>query len=161
MARSRRDSRVEKWQGWLDESIRPEVIRMFHRRHVYRTVAEVIERHGELPPSAYFEFVRDTYGETQSLAVRRQADTRPDVISLARLLQEIGEDADRLTREWYLSLWDADDQQYAAALWERSWFAGVAGHVDPEAIIAHLTHLRDESEHVRVYVNRSGTLDQG
>jgi hypothetical protein len=118
--RIRRDSKIEKWQMWLDENIRQEVVGMFHHRYVYRTVAEVVDRHGSLPPSSFFDFIRDTYGATQSIAVRRQAETSGRVISLGRLLREISDDPDRLTREWYLTLWDEDDQAYAQRSWDES-----------------------------------------
>jgi hypothetical protein len=154
MAPPRRDSRIESWQRRLDESIRPEVVGMFHHRYVYRTVAEIINRHGELPPSSFFDLIRDTYAITQSVAVRRQAERSPRVISLGSLLDEISRDAVRLTREWYLTLYDADDQHYATRSWDRGWFAGPAGHVDPDAIRGDLALLTQESERVRDYVDR-------
>ena len=45
MAPPRRDSRIETWQRRLDENVRPEVVGMFHNRYIYRTVAEIIDRH--------------------------------------------------------------------------------------------------------------------
>lgn len=150
----RRDSKIEKWQMWLDKNIRQEVVGMFHHRHVYRTVAEVVDRHGSLPPSSVFDFIRDTYGATQSIAVRRQAETRGRVISLGRLLREISDDPGRLTREWYLTLWDEDDQAYAQRSWDNGWFAAPTGHVDPEPVRADLARLAEESERVKDYVDR-------
>ncbi len=150
-----RDSKVEKWQGWLRTKIHNEIVVMYHRRRVYRNLGEIIERHGELPPSTVFDFIRSTYVTTQSVAVRRQADADPRVISLGRLLNEIEAEPERLTRHWYLSMSAVDDQSHAAQLWETSWFAGPhTAHVGPAAIRADLDRLADESVNVRAYVDR-------
>jgi hypothetical protein len=94
----------------LARPIRPEVIGMFHHRRIYLTIAEIVDRHGSLRPSNVFDFVRDTYVTTQSVAVRRQAEASPRVVSVATLLDQIAFDPARLTRDWYLGMFEADDQ---------------------------------------------------
>jgi hypothetical protein len=152
---SPRDSKIEKWRQWLDEKIRPEVIGMYHHRRVYRTMGKIVERHGSLPPSNIFDFLRDTYVTTQSVAVRRQAETGSRVISLGTLLGEIVADPARLTRDWYLATFDADDQHYAAEVWQNGWFAGPSWqHVNPGPVRDDLSQLAAVSDQVREYVNR-------
>jgi hypothetical protein len=69
-----RDSRVDKWAGWLEERIRPDVITMHWNRAVYREVGEIVRANTSLPPSGFFTFLADTYATTQSVAVRRQSE---------------------------------------------------------------------------------------
>jgi hypothetical protein len=151
--RGRRDSRIEKWERWLEE-IRQEIVTMYHHRHVYETMQEIVRRHGSLPPSSVFNFIRDTYGITQSVAVRRQAETREGVISIGALLTEIRSDPSRLTRARFVSLFDDDDQSYANRAWEQGWFRGANDHVSPHAVDADLTRLATASTKVRRYVNK-------
>jgi hypothetical protein len=71
-------------------------------------------RENELPPSYFWQYLGDTYAATQALAIRRQADLRKDVISLARLLTDLSRDAGYMTRQAFLELWPEDDQGYAS-----------------------------------------------
>lgn len=68
---SMRDSRREKWLRWLEDEIQPEVMTMNLHRHVFTEVGDIIEAHGSLPPSYWFEFSSDTYATTQAIAIRR------------------------------------------------------------------------------------------
>jgi hypothetical protein len=54
----------------------------------------------------------DTYMTTQAVAIRRQAATRRDVASLRRLLHELSRDSDRVTRDFWLGLWDRADVRW-------------------------------------------------
>ena len=65
------DSRVQKWQRWLERHIRPEVLSMHWYRAVYREVGEIVEN-ANLPPSHFFTYSSETYAQTQSVAIRRQ-----------------------------------------------------------------------------------------
>jgi hypothetical protein len=99
------DSRIEKWLRWLEDEIQPEVMTMNLHRHVFQEVGEIIEANGSLPPSYWFEFSSDTYATTQAIAIRRQAETGTRVISLGQLIAEIRDNADLLTRAWWIGLW--------------------------------------------------------
>lgn len=116
---------------------------------------EIVQRHGSLPPSSVFNLIRDTYGITQSVAVRRQAETSERVISIGALLGEIRRDPERLTRVWFVSLYDDDDQSYANRAWEDGWFSGPDDHVSPDAVDVDLTRLATASKKVRRYVDKN------
>ena len=57
----------------------------------------------------------DTYMTTQAVAIRRQADIRKDVASLGRLLLELRGNADRLTRDFWVGLWQDEPNEERAA----------------------------------------------
>jgi hypothetical protein len=83
------------------------------------------------------------------------AETGSRVISLGTLLGEIVADPARLTRDWYLATFDADDQHYAAEVWQNGWFAGPSWqHVNPGPVRDDLSQLAAVSDQVREYVNR-------
>jgi hypothetical protein len=100
------DLRIAKWKRWCEGTIYNNVLTMDLHRHVWNEAGEIIEGNAELPDSYWWEFMRDTYATTQAVAVRRQADTHPDAASLGKLIQEIEGDSQRITREWWLGLWD-------------------------------------------------------
>ncbi len=103
------DLRIAKWKRWIEGTIYNNVLTMHLQRHAWREVAAIIENNGQLPASYWWEFMRDTYATTQAVAVRRQADTHRDVASLAKLIQEIRDEPTKITREFWLSMWDSTD----------------------------------------------------
>lgn len=105
------DSKIEKWQRWIETRIENEVLTMHLHRHAWHEVGKVLDAHGELPDSYFWEFQRDLYGAAQVLAIRRQADRDPRVVNLARLLVELEADADRVTRTFFLDLYGGDEFQ--------------------------------------------------
>ena len=79
---------------------------MYLQRYAWLEVGKILGDNAEqLPDSYWWEFMRDTYGTTQAVAVRRQADTHRDAASLGKLIEEIRDDAARITREFWLGLW--------------------------------------------------------
>lgn len=86
------DQRIAKWQGWIDGTIKNNVLTMHLQRDAWRKVSKMLQDNGQLPESYWWEFMRDTYATTQAVAVRRQADTHKDVASLGKLIEEVTED---------------------------------------------------------------------
>jgi AbiU2 len=157
VARVGRDSKVEKWERDL-AAIKNEVLGLHHNRDVYRTVGQIVEEHGQLPPSLFFDYAQRTYAVTQSAAIRRQAEVNPKrVVSLGSLLAEISAEPERLTREHFVALYD-DPDPYFERLGQTTFderFAGEVGdHIDPRIVEADLRELRKTSESVERYVDR-------
>jgi hypothetical protein len=122
-------------------------------------LAEVIETHGSLPPSAYWEHYFNVYAETQAMAVRRQADLHPDVASLGKLVSDVSEDVKRLTPEWWIELWcvdegDAYERAFARHQWNEQFGGTVGVHLDPAIPAADLVRLTDGSEVVKRHVDK-------
>jgi AbiU2 len=160
------NQRVKEWQRWLDKSVANDVYLMHLERHVWLRTHEIVRENGELKNtiSYFWEWLFDLYVKAQAGAVRRQADERGDVASLARLLLEIKRTPDLLTRDWYLDHWgkdesyDENDKAYWRKAGETEWsenFGGKIGdHIDPSIVAADLTELRQGSKKVKVYVNK-------
>ena len=129
------DSRIEKWRRWCAGRIRDDILTMHLHRHVFREVGEITRANGHLPASYFFEYLRDTYATTQAIAIRRQGETGPRVCTLGRLLREVAEEPSRISREFYVGMWEDDteggDREFS------DQFAGAVGsYIDP-AIIHH------------------------
>jgi hypothetical protein len=69
------DRRIAKWTEWIEGPIESDVVTMHLHRATWKRLGAIIVAHGSLPDSYFWEYLRDTYGPTQAVAVRRQADT--------------------------------------------------------------------------------------
>lgn len=134
---------------------------MFLHRYVSREVGKILEdNEAQLPESYWWEFMRDTYATTQAVAVRRQADTHPDVASLGKLIEEIRDDAGRLTRDFWLGLWSFEDDRFglkramAEKAWEDHYGGSVGTHLDPAIPTADLDVLTTGAAEVKRYVDK-------
>jgi hypothetical protein len=127
---------------------------MHWNRAVYREVGDIVRANSSLPPSSFFTFLADTYATTQSIAVRRQSEVGSRVVSLGRILTEIADDPERLTREWYLAVRDADDAYIAGREFD-DWAGEGGAHVRPETVRHDLDRLKAEVSTVTRYVDRA------
>jgi hypothetical protein len=149
------DERLDTWYVWLDSHIRPEVYGLHLHRHVWLETQAMLRENPDLPESYWWEFMGDTYAVTQALALRRQVDTRRDVISLARLMMQMRRGARVLSRGYFLSRYGTDPNM--VALGEETWadtFAGDAGeHLDPAIPSADLDTLVTAAAAVKDFVD--------
>jgi hypothetical protein len=89
---------------------------------------------------------------------RRQADIHPDAASLGKLIEQIRDDASRITREFWLGLWDnlSDpiDRQFAEQAWDKQYAGNVGAHLDPAIPTADLETLTKGAAKVKRYVDQ-------
>jgi hypothetical protein len=146
---------VAKWTAWLDQGpIWHNILTMHLQRHVWREMTEIVTSRGDLPESYWWAFQVQTYRATQATAIRRQADRDPRSASLANLLSGMADNAASITREWWLSLWNDDDQFYAAEQWTADYGREVETHIDPAIPAADLERLKSAVTHVKNYVDK-------
>jgi hypothetical protein len=154
------DQRIEKWTRWIEgPTIRVDVLTMNLQREAWREVSRIIHDHGELPDSYWWAFMLDTYITTQAVAVRRQADTHPDVASLAKLLEELSDDAGRVTRDFWIDLWrdddgqiDAMDLRFAEQQWAENYGSGDT--LDPAIPTHDVAVLKASAASVKSFVDK-------
>ena len=152
------DQRIEKWTRWIDGSIKNNVLAMHLHRDAWREVAAILEQNPGLPESYWWEFMLDTYATTQAVAVRRQADRDPQTASLRNLCAELADDASRITRDFWLGLWQEPEDQFMRMLAERQWAenfgGGVGDHLDPDLPTADLERLVEAAGSIKDFVDR-------
>jgi hypothetical protein len=131
---------------------------MHLQRDAWQTVSAMLEQNPQLPESYWWELMLDTYATTQAVAVRRQADLRADVVSLARLIAEIHDNVERLTKDWWLGLWGSPSHQIERFEAERQWGEhfgrDVGTHLDPAIPTTDAETLKAAAHCVRHYVNK-------
>jgi hypothetical protein len=135
------DSKVEKWTRDL-ERIKNEVLGMHHARNVYRTVGRIVDEHGQLPSSLFFDYLRTTYAISQALAIRRQAETRSArVIALGSLLAEKKKEPARLTRERFLGMYEPGFEDMGERAFAAQFAGAVGDHIDAHIVAVDLHEL--------------------
>jgi hypothetical protein len=157
MTRQGRDSKVEKWLRWVDGPIKNEILTMNLHRSCYRELVDLAQKKA-LPDSYFWEYLQDTYSTTQAIAIRRQAETSSRVRTLGRLIAEAQEDANRLTREWWVGLWhDIDEpstRQFAEGAFNQQFGGAIGDHLDPSTAQQDLDLLADNASKVNSYVDQ-------
>ena len=151
------DQRIEKWTGWVEGTIKDNVLTMHLQRQVWREASDVWSANPDLPESYWWEFMRDTYATTQAVAVRRQADTMKGVASLGKLIKEISDDPAPVTYEFWMTL-NADEDPYWVRVAENNWAEHYGGaghdHLDGATAVADLERLVQAAARVRHYVDK-------
>jgi hypothetical protein len=153
---------VAKWKRWCEGTIRSNVLTMNLQRYAWREVAKILDDNSQsLPESYWWEFMRDTYGTTQAVAVRRQADTHRDAASLGKLIQEIRAYASRITKDLWLGMWGSfEDDRFgveramAENAWDEHYGGNVGTHLDPAIPTADLETLTVDAAKVKRYVDQ-------
>jgi hypothetical protein len=158
------DSRIEKWRRWCEGSIRSDVVTMHAHRDTFQEVHRIAAENGQLPDSYFWDFLRDTYATSQAVAVRRQAETDAQVCTLGRLLVEITGDSQRLTRAFWVGMWDPGPQpsglsqplgvMEANRQFDEYFACSTGEHLDPEIPRDDLTSLTAAAASVKTYVDQ-------
>ncbi len=150
------DPRHDKWVRWHEE-IRERIIsEIYLSRFFFRGIQRIIRDHGSLPDSPIFEFIAVNYVRSQAVAVRAEIDNlRSDVVTLGRLLVELRDDAEVVTRERYVARYPTGVQWVGDREFTEVWAGTVGAHLDPAIIEADLAGMHSGATSlVRHYVNK-------
>lgn len=118
--------------------------------YVYNEAPEVVREDATI-----LVWFRLGFARSQALGVRRMADNRSDVVSLARLIDRVRRYPEVLTRERFLAMQGVGEGLGRLA---QDWFDGLAGTgdcIDPSIPARDFDYLRAETETVREWVNKS------
>lgn len=148
-----RDSRLEKWVRWQGAIDRDLTDLAIHRM-AWRTLTEVWEqRDPPLPGSFLFAHFGRTYAQSQAVGLRRQADVDPDVQTLGRLLSDVVDHPEPISRRFIVGRYQWG-HQWLGENYFQGLDPGGTGHVDPVIVQRDLDQLRDVVAPVALWVNR-------
>lgn len=116
------DNKLSKWIRWL-ETVKGEVSELVQAKHMFTEVREMISANPALQiDNSYYHYLASSYASYAISGVRRQLKVDNQSISFARLLTEMANSPDLLTREYYVALYigsavkdlaDGDFDRYA------------------------------------------------
>jgi hypothetical protein len=143
---------IEEWRKWL-EVINREIVVLHHNRRLFSEIMQMIRAHPTLPQnSVVYDWIIRQYVVSATMGVRRQADTMTNVVSMARLLEQIECHAPLITRDWFVTQYgrlnnvaDRDFNEFAAP---------GASAVDPRVVQVDRESLRRTTRDVRRWANK-------
>lgn len=139
---------LDKWSLWIN-SMHEDVEKILTNRMFYKKYLDLVKNNKDIQsPPDFHIWIRENYVTSIVTAIRRQIDTRTDVVSTARLLIEIKDHSKILTRDWYKSLHDYD--------WADDDFTNVAGEgsfFDKNIAENDLKDLAELGKDIKKYAN--------
>lgn len=142
--------KLEKWLKWINE-IHKDAEDLLEGQHIFSTYIEIIKNNPEIESPADFHWwVRNNYVSFIAMSIRRQAEWKdPDIVSLGKLLKELEESPEVITRKWYKDTFSYE--------WSDPDFTNVAGtgdYFDPEIATKDLSTLITMSEKITQFADR-------
>ncbi len=166
------DDRFNKWNKWIN-LILSEISGLSIERNIFWEVQDIIKNNLKIQkPSKFYNFLSNIYVESALIGVRRQVKIDKDSISLARLLKEISDTPEILSRTRFFAHFKGSTVEKIAKLMgstvekfnNRNFdqFAGKIGdHVDPELIKLDLEELKSKAQKCEKYADqRVAHLDE-
>src|SRR5260370_38591736 len=142
--------KLEKWLKWLGE-IHKDAEDLLESQHMFLTYIEIVKKNPDIEsPADYHWWIRNNYISFIAMSIRRQAEWKdPDIISLGKLLKELEENPEVVTREWYKKTfsYDWDDVDFTKA-------AGEGDYFNPEIAKKDLTTLTTLSQNITQFADR-------
>ena len=144
----------EKWTGWI-ERVYDETVTLFAYRSFYRGVTEMTQANDEIPPSSFFDALGAWYATTQAMGVRRQMDVGTDAVSLAKLVTNMADHPQVMTRERFLSLWGHEEHWRRRGNEQYDRYAGDGAEtIAAERYRADLDRFQETARPIKDYVDR-------
>jgi hypothetical protein len=140
--------RQQRWSDWL-ETINQDITTVFYWKETWVAFGTILRSNPAIPPSHFFRLMANTYGTSQAVAVRRLADPKRGVVSLASLIKDLRKHSAEITAEWWVGLQpNADVRDF-----EPFRLKGT-NHFDPAIADIDLDRLQVAVEKVKVYVDQ-------
>jgi len=155
-----REARLKKWIGWV-ETIKHQVYDLHHHRAVWREMRQALLS-ASPDESTFLEHYARLYTERQLSAVRRLVDPDSRAVSLTRLLTELSEHPEIMTRRLHIELWKvpADPVDVRKCLTKRAhevfdrYADGDGDNVDPEQVRKDLADWQRTCDKIKKIVNK-------
>lgn len=153
------DPKFIKWLRWVDV-IHKDTESVLLNKSIHGRYLEIVKENIDIQsPSDFHEWTIRNYGSYVVMAIRRQLDVDDDVISLKRLLTEIKDSPQLLTKQWFRSLYSNSDnnlpipiESFADGDFESH--AGSMEHFDPAIAEADLLKLETLGKTITHYANK-------
>lgn len=153
------DRKFLKWIKWVEE-IRKDTESILINQEIHRQYLDILKSNKEIQsPSDFHEWTIRNYGSYVVMAIRRQLDNDSDVISLKRLLIELKQTPQLITKQWFRTLYIKPTnnillftEAYADSDFEA--YAGHKNYFDPLIAESDLKKLETLGKIITRYANK-------
>lgn len=151
------DALFEGWLTWL-ERIEDDLVSLHADRRMWQEIAELLRTNDRIPERTFiYAWLRRQYVAAVVMGIRRQAEPRKGVVSLARLLRSIEGNPQVLTRERYFELCGPGDDEalldVTNAVFDK-WAGGGGAYVDPAVVGRKLSRLQKVASRVKKFADK-------
>ncbi len=151
---SRRRSVYLRWKRWL-RCIYDEIVEMALDRHVYREVQAMIASNPELQvPSVFYSWMNRAYVADMAVAIRRQTDKDSRSISLLRLIQDVRDHPEVISRRRYVGLYRSGRMRTLGNRSFEHYAKRGTDQINPAVVRKHERELLAAERKLRRFVNR-------
>lgn len=144
------DHKLLKWLKWLDV-IKVEISELLIGRNIFWQLLELIESNkvskGKLILGHY---LCSSYVSHVVMGIRRQIKVDKQSISFARLLEEIIEKPDLISREYFKRLYINSPIAHKADSHFNQYSMDVYDHIDPQIVKTDLEQLKKYSNNIKM-----------
>jgi hypothetical protein len=153
-----REARMARWLEWV-EALKREVWQLHHHRSLFKQMTDALMK-ASGDQTFFLEHYWDLYHQSQMSAIRRLVDQSQDAVSLTRLLTELAEHPETMTRAVHVALWKStDDDPYGDREREANeafdaYADGTGDNVNPEAVRRDLGEWKAASKPIKKWVDQ-------
>lgn len=146
--------KLEKWIRWL-KIVHDEIQQLVIARDTFWEVQKIIKSNRKIQkPSSFYQYLGSTYVSHSVVGMRRQLKVDLQSISFARLLTEMAEHPEVLSRKYYKRLYAGSTvENFADRDFDRFSEPG-ASHVSSMMVLDDLKALRDSGRKLEEYADR-------
>jgi len=146
--------KFKKWCRWIEE-IHKEIKDLLEDRLIFRGVREMIKNNPKIhKQSAFYDFLGRAYGTLALMAIRRQIKTGNKSISFAKLLEEICEDPEILSKEQFVNLYKGSGAENAASKDFDDLVGKGRSYINPNKVCSDLDELGQKTKKVEKIVDK-------
>lgn len=149
------NQKLKKWIKWLDV-IHDEVQQLVIDKDIFCSVQRLIKENKKIQkPSSFYKYLGDTYISHSVIGVRRQLKADKQCISFARLLGEIANNPELITRKYYCDLYTGSVvADLANKHFDRYCKSPGDNHISEKMAIDDLNEIRLNSKKVEDFADK-------
>ncbi len=137
------DQKFEKWDKWLMDFIYPEIAELVTFRHIFRKFGKMTNDNPALQKLESFHwFLKSIYFDSAIMACRRQLKYDRKSVSFVRLLEDIIEFPEVMSRERFVNLYSKDMRTHASQVFSQRFSGVCKDHIAPAIVQRDLCELK-------------------
>lgn len=148
---------IKKWNRWFDV-IYNDVVTLHYYRMIYRDVGSMVGANPAIQkPSSFYDLLGRGYVTMAAIMIRRQVDNGKDCISLVRLLSDISNHPEEISRRRFHKFYESHGFSEAQIDGDFEAAGVEAGRdfVDPERVDSDVKELKQVTASLRKYTNKT------
>lgn len=149
------DPKLNKWLRWF-AVVHDEIQQLIIAKDIFWSIQDLVKANPQIQkPSAFYTYLGDTYISHVLIGIRRQIKVDPQAISIVRLLMEIADTPQVLSREYFTSLYAGSVvQDLADEEFDRFCEAGGGPHISTVMIQNDLNTIRQTTAKCEEFADR-------